>query len=244
MAATDCIKFGRNVTNTYRAVTDEYTLLNIKNDHGVYNFTTVVDTRLVKDLSKFTWNRNKTPSGFYFSTSLSDVTWRHMADLKIAHKQHSDTLLLHRFIAFLVDIPNEDPDNATYVDHVNRQPLDNRVKNLRWATQSLQNTNRGKRKRQHNATPLPTDINVTELPVYMQWRCESEKRKFFVIERHPVLMTKNTTWSSSKSQKVSNQKKFEEAMQKLAEFDKMIDADPEKDMRDALLAEYDAVSVL
>ena len=50
-------------------------------------------------------------------------------------KQHS----LHRLIA-LHYIPN--PNNYPTVDHINRNRLDNRVENLRWATMDTQYENR------------------------------------------------------------------------------------------------------
>ena len=46
---------------------------------------------------------------------------------------------VHRLVAetFL-----ENPDNKPYVDHINRNPYDNRLENLRWVTGSENNMNR------------------------------------------------------------------------------------------------------
>jgi hypothetical protein len=34
------------------------------------------------------------------------------------------------------------PDSKPYVDHINREPLDNRLENLRWVTGTENNMNR------------------------------------------------------------------------------------------------------
>lgn len=48
--------------------------------------------------------------------------------------------LIHRVVAQAF-IPN--PDNLPEVDHINRIPHDNRVENLRWCSDEIQNQNKG-----------------------------------------------------------------------------------------------------
>lgn len=216
-----------------------YTIFTIISEN--YEYKTIVDTDIVKYLQLFKWFKINTDDGVYFGAINNYDTHQNCILALDLPFEYGKQLLLHRLVAHIAQLNN--PYGYITVDHINRQTLDNRSRNLRWASQSEQNINRDKRKRQIGAKPLPNDITGT-LPKYVTWNVSTEKtkagkileRKFFRIESHPA---HSKTWSTTKSSKVSNQDKLDEALKQLEVFNGMME--PENPLREELLKEYHAI---
>ena len=76
----------------------------------------------------------------------------------------NNTQLVHRLVANQF-IDNDDPNTKTQVDHINRNKLDNSIKNLRWVTpkENYANSNRPKNLQPNEyLDKLPADAELIE----------------------------------------------------------------------------------
>ncbi len=82
-------------------------------------------------------------------------------------------------------------------------------------------------------------MEESDLPRHVVWYDAMDcgiRRKFFRIEHHPAL---EKDWSTSKSSKLTDREKLDQAIAKLAELEAIEIAEPEKPLRDQLIKEFD-----
>lgn len=172
------------------------TFLVITNTNGE-EFKTIVDSNIVSYLQERTWFVKK----------------RNVSTIYDVYSVQGRSKQLYKFVILFNGVKQPTVDEKTYsIDHINRDPLDNRFKNLRWLTQSEQIMNTNKRIRNYNAKMLPDGILPEYLPKFVYYCKEHygvqkrNTREFFNV-RHPSLKT----WCTSKSNAVSIQDKLAQA---------------------------------
>lgn len=205
--------YRNDLVNIFRCENDA-TILNIKNN--IYDVKSKIDFNIKDELKKYSWsvwNSNKSKNTKPY--------------VKVNNSKKF--IYLHQCVLHINGIRKPDDGKIYSVDHINRDTLDNRVENLRWATQSEQNKNKDKVARKYNARKLPDGIKEEDIPKYVTYNVEiygKEKRterNFFRIEKHPSKIK----WASSKSNRISIQDKLAETYHKLRELGDTFENVPE-----------------
>jgi hypothetical protein len=191
-----CAGMNRNMYWKVKDVNGEYYIMHIYNK--------IYTKFSVKDLNKILNFMNMRPTWGYSNEYVKT---------NILINQEYKVIYLHQYI---MDTHFDDNSNMKKtIDHINRDKLDNRRENLRFATMTEQNLNKDKQKRQKNACKLPDEIKQTDLPIHICYnkRCYDKQnnkwREFFTIEKNHPKLTKS--WASSKSNNVSIHDKLDQA---------------------------------
>ena len=137
--------------------------------------------------------------------------------------------------------------NSLSVDHINYIKTFNVGENLRYATQSEQNSNRETRK---DKLPPPIElinIGITSLPRYIRY--DNSEKKFVIERMHPGLehVDGSFNYSGTKSTNVSVIYKYYDILKKLNYLDKLVQT-PEHilflEKQKQLYKEYQDISFL
>jgi len=149
-------------------------------------------------------------------------TWSYHSTGYIASRSYRSTDTMTYLHQVICKKYNKKKIATLSVDHKNRDKLDNRKENLRFATQSEQNQNTDKRNRKYNAKKLPDGLKQEDMPKYVLYYSEKygpnkdKFREWLNVEKHPKQNGKK--WSTSKAMQISIQEKLEQAKAKLEEL--------------------------
>ena len=121
-------------------------------------------------------------------------------------------LYLHNFVMDRLTFPGKGTTES--VDHINRNGLDNRKKNLRVVTQSIQNTNQRAKPRRAEL-PEGCGIILSDLPKHVWYiKANGAHGDRFGID----IKMRNIKWKSSSSKSMTLLQKLDETKEKLTSF--------------------------
>lgn len=172
---------------------DKYTIMSVfKNGENYYSIIDYDDEEKVK---KYSWH---IASG-YIGTAF-------------IHDGKRKELYLHNLI--MNRLTFEGKGQIETVDHINRNHLDNRKKNLRIVSQSEQNLNQ-KTKKRRIIFPEDFPIKANDIPKHIWYvKANGGHGDRFAIE----FKIENLLWKGTSSKKIKIEDKLFEAKEKLKEF--------------------------
>jgi hypothetical protein len=167
----DVYEFSNNV--------DEYCIIRLQK-----NKYTIIDKKYMNEVMKYNW---------YLHIGTGYIAHRIRNNEEELGKQNepkNSSIYLHTLIKRL---ESGDPNfnierHVTSVDHINRQKYDNRVSNLRIATNSEQNYNQKMRCDRKGPHEELFDIGITEYSRHIRFDNTQQR---FVLESHPQLKKEN-----------------------------------------------------
>ena len=135
---------------------------------------TIIDKVYMDEVMKYNW---------FMSSNGYPMHGKRIAESEIKTKK----IYLH----FLVKkLQSENPDfsiekHVTSIDHINRQTFDNRVSNLRIATNKEQNENQKMRIDRNAVLESLQNIGITEYPRHVRY--DGSEERFLIESSHPGL---------------------------------------------------------
>jgi hypothetical protein len=147
---------------------------------------------------------------------VSRYSWHVISDNYIAttvlHNKKRKALYLHNLIMNRDAFKGKGQTES--IDHINRNGFDNRKENLRLITQTEQNINQVKKKR-NVLLPESTNINPDDIPKHIWYvRTNGLHGDRFAIQ----FKTEGIVWKTTSSKKISLDEKLKHAKEKLEEL--------------------------
>jgi len=151
---------------------------------------TMIDFQYINKIRQYKWSLHKQTG--YICHSVNQTSAKEVGNI--------NRIYLHQYV--LKYCTGESCPDDCSIDHFNRVKVDNRVVNLRYATQSLQNENRVRvfSNRQEPPDELK-DIGITEYPKHVRYDTTQAR---FLIEKHPMLPPSKNYVSGTRSGGIIN----------------------------------------